>query len=83
MMASAFLVNAQKITIKGSDTVLPLAQKEAEVFMKKNSGKSKMGKVIADVVRKLNQAVFRINGKTACLFLVPIKLLTMVLIPAE
>ena len=50
---------------------------------KKNSGKSKMGKVIADVVRKLNQAVFRINGKTACLFLVPIKLLTMVLIPAE
>jgi phosphate transport system substrate-binding protein len=31
---------AQKIVIKGSDTVLPLAQKEAENFMKKNSGKS-------------------------------------------
>ena len=28
MMASALLVNAQKITIKGSDTVLPLAQKK-------------------------------------------------------
>lgn len=31
---------AQKIVIKGSDTVLPLSQKEAETFMKKNSGKS-------------------------------------------
>jgi phosphate transport system substrate-binding protein len=31
---------AQKIVIKGSDTVLPLAQKEAETYMKKNSGKS-------------------------------------------
>ncbi len=40
MMVSALVVNAQKITIKGSDTVLPLAQKEAEVFMKKNAGKS-------------------------------------------
>lgn len=30
------IANAQKI--KGSDTVLPLAQKEAEVFMKKNKG---------------------------------------------
>jgi len=40
MMASALITNAQKITVKGSDTVLPLAQKEAEVFMKKNAGKS-------------------------------------------
>jgi len=31
---------AQKIVIKGSDTVLPLSQKEAESYMKKNSGKS-------------------------------------------
>ncbi len=31
---------AQKIVIKGSDTVLPLSQKEAEVFMKKNPNKS-------------------------------------------
>jgi phosphate transport system substrate-binding protein len=31
---------AQKIVIKGSDTVLPLSQKEAEVYMKKNAGKS-------------------------------------------
>lgn len=29
-----------KITVKGSDTVLPLSQKEAENFMKKNSGQS-------------------------------------------
>jgi phosphate transport system substrate-binding protein len=29
---------AQKVKIKGSDTVLPLAQKEAEVYMKKNAG---------------------------------------------
>ncbi len=29
---------AQKIVIKGSDTVLPLSQKEAESFMKKNAG---------------------------------------------
>src|SRR4051812_6760502 len=29
---------AQKIVIKGSDTVLPLSQKEAESYMKKNSG---------------------------------------------
>lgn len=40
MMAGAMFSNAQKIVIKGSDTVLPLAQKEAEVFMKKNAGKS-------------------------------------------
>ncbi len=29
-----------KVVIKGSDTVLPLAQKEAEVYMKKSSGQS-------------------------------------------
>ncbi len=32
--------HAQKIVIKGSDTVLPLAQKEAESYMKKNGGQS-------------------------------------------
>ena len=32
--------NAQKIVVKGSDTVLPLAQKEAETFMKKSSSTS-------------------------------------------
>ncbi|MFI5218159.1 MAG: phosphate ABC transporter substrate-binding protein [Bacteroidia bacterium] len=32
--------SAQKITIKGSDTVLPLSQKEAEDYMKANAGKS-------------------------------------------
>jgi len=31
---------AQSITLKGSDTVLPLAQAEAEEFMAENSGKS-------------------------------------------
>src|SRR5436190_23365883 len=31
---------AQRIVIKGSDTVLPLSQKEAERYMKKNSGQS-------------------------------------------
>src|SRR2546423_8080321 len=31
---------AQKIVIKGSDTVLPLSQKEAEKYMKKNSSQS-------------------------------------------
>ncbi len=31
---------AQSISVKGSDTVLPLAQAEAEEFMAKNSGKS-------------------------------------------
>lgn len=40
MIGVALFANAQKIVIKGSDTVLPLAQKEAEVFMKKNAGKS-------------------------------------------
>ena len=34
------VVNAQKIVIKGSDTVLPLTQKEAESFMKSHSGSS-------------------------------------------
>ena len=38
------VLNAQKISckIKGSDTVLPLTQKEAEEYMKKNSGSSIM-----------------------------------------
>src|SRR6185295_12912376 len=31
---------AQKIVVKGSDTVLPLSQKEAENYMKKNSSQS-------------------------------------------
>jgi phosphate transport system substrate-binding protein len=31
---------SQKLVIKGSDTVLPLTQKEAEMYMKKNSGRS-------------------------------------------
>jgi phosphate transport system substrate-binding protein len=31
---------AQKLVVKGSDTVLPLCQKEAESYMKKNAGKS-------------------------------------------
>ncbi len=38
--ALALNLKAQKVVIKGSDTVLPLAQKEAETYMKKNSGKS-------------------------------------------
>ena len=33
---SAFTQNVVNIKIKGSDTVLPLSQKEAETFMKKN-----------------------------------------------
>lgn len=38
------VINAQKISckIKGSDTVLPLTQKEAEEYMKKNTGSSIM-----------------------------------------
>ncbi len=36
--ASAFTTADFSIKIKGSDTVLPLSQKEAEVFMKKNAG---------------------------------------------
>ncbi len=35
-------LNAQKLKIKGSDTVLPLTQKEAEEYMKKNAGASLM-----------------------------------------
>ncbi|MCO5381744.1 MAG: PstS family phosphate ABC transporter substrate-binding protein [Methanosarcina barkeri] len=31
---------AQKISVKGSDTILPLAQAEAKEFMKENSGKT-------------------------------------------
>ncbi len=37
-MAFSLSLAAQKIVIKGSDTVLPLSQKEAETFMKSNSG---------------------------------------------
>jgi phosphate transport system substrate-binding protein len=39
---SSYAINAQKVVckIKGSDTVLPLSQKEAENFMKKNAGSS-------------------------------------------
>lgn len=42
LMAVSIMLTAssQKIIIKGSDTVLPLAQKEAETFMKKNAGQS-------------------------------------------
>lgn len=44
LIAAAFFIaltsNAQKIVIKGSDTVLPLSQKEAENYMKKNSSQS-------------------------------------------
>ena len=36
----SFISQAQKVVIKGSDTVLPLSQKEAETYMKKNAGKS-------------------------------------------
>lgn len=39
LLAIATLANAQNIKIKGSDTVLPLAQKEAEVFNKKGGAK--------------------------------------------
>ena len=31
---------SQKVNVKGSDTVLPLAQKEAEVYMKMTKGTS-------------------------------------------
>lgn len=31
---------SQKLSVKGSDTVLPLSQKEAETYMKKNSGQT-------------------------------------------
>lgn len=44
LVAFSFLIgaNAQKVNckIKGSDTVLPLSQKEAESYMKKNAGSS-------------------------------------------
>jgi phosphate transport system substrate-binding protein len=41
LIAAGIFANAQtRITIKGSDTVLPLSQKEAETYMKKNSGSS-------------------------------------------
>jgi len=36
----SFELMAQKIVIKGSDTVLPLSQKEAENYMKQNAGAS-------------------------------------------
>lgn len=39
ILASIFS-HAQKLTVKGSDTVLPLTQKEAETFMKKNTSAS-------------------------------------------
>lgn len=34
----SYLSNGQKLVVKGSDTVLPLSQKEAEVYMKAHSG---------------------------------------------
>lgn len=40
MAVISLSMTAQKLVIKGSDTVLPLSQKEAEVYMKKNAGKS-------------------------------------------
>ena len=39
-MVSMAATAQQKIVIKGSDTVLPLSQKEAESYMKKNSSES-------------------------------------------
>jgi phosphate transport system substrate-binding protein len=39
-LMSMAAIAQQKIVIKGSDTVLPLSQKEAETYMKKNSGQS-------------------------------------------
>lgn len=40
ILATAFQALGQKIVVKGSDTVLPLTQKEAERYMKKMSGNS-------------------------------------------
>ena len=41
LAASSLVANAQlKIVVKGSDTVLPLSQKEAETYMKANKGSS-------------------------------------------
>lgn len=39
LLAVVSLANAQNVKIKGSDTVLPLAQKEAEAYNKKGGGK--------------------------------------------
>ena len=38
IIALAFAINGQAQRIKGSDTMLPLSQKEAEMFMKSNGG---------------------------------------------
>jgi len=38
IIALAFAINGQAQRIKGSDTMLPLSQKEAEVYMKANAG---------------------------------------------
>ena len=40
LVAISFEMTAQKVIIKGSDTVLPLSQKEAENYMKQNAGAS-------------------------------------------
>lgn len=40
IVGMAFQLASVSIKIKGSDTVLPLSQKEAEVYMKKNTGAS-------------------------------------------
>ena len=50
---------------------------------KKNSGNNMIGNEINSVVNRLSLVVLMINGKTACRFLLPMKLLTKVLIPAE
>ena len=40
VLTGSWSLNAQKLVIKGSDTVLPLSQKEAETYMKTNAGAS-------------------------------------------
>ena len=40
VILSSVFTNAQKLTVKGSDTVLPVSQKEAETYMKKNTSAS-------------------------------------------
>lgn len=40
LVLGSFTANAQKLIVKGSDTVLPLSQKEAESYMKKNKAAS-------------------------------------------
>lgn len=40
ILLKVLTLNAQKIVIKGSDTVLPLSQKEAETYMKANASAS-------------------------------------------